>query len=240
MSEEERKKPEEEESNGQISRREFLRDAGLVVGGATVSSMALLSACKGSTSTETVTQAVTKTVTGASGGTQTVTVTGSTPAAVTKTVTVTTTAPGVTVTATAPAVAASSTIKLTINKGKYEVPVEPHWSLHHLLHDRLGWTGVKDMCNGYGACGACTVIVDGRPVLSCLTLAGDCDGKTIETPEGASVSNTKLLDAYVLNYCMQCGYCTPGLFVTAKALLDRIPKPTEADIREAMGGNICR
>jgi aerobic-type carbon monoxide dehydrogenase small subunit (CoxS/CutS family) len=239
MSEEERKKPEEEESNGQISRREFLRDAGLVVGGATVSSMALLSACKGSTSTETVTQAVTKTVTGASGGTQTVTVTGSTPAAATKTVTVTTTAPGVTVTATAPA-AASSTIKLTINKGKYEVPVEPHWSLHHLLHDRLGWTGVKDMCNGYGACGACTVIVDGRPVLSCLTLAGDCDGKTIETPEGASVSNTKLLDAYVLNYCMQCGYCTPGLFVTAKALLDRIPKPTEADIREAMGGNICR
>jgi len=152
VSQEERKKPEELETNGQISRREFLRDAGLVVGSATISSMAILSSCKGAT-TETVTQTTTKTVTGAGGGTQTVTVTGSAPAAATKTVTVTTTAPGATITATVPAAAASCTIKLTINKGKYEVPIEPHWSLHHLLHDRLGWTGVKDMCNGYGACG---------------------------------------------------------------------------------------
>jgi aerobic-type carbon monoxide dehydrogenase small subunit (CoxS/CutS family) len=220
MSEEENKKSEmEEESTGHISRREFLRDAGLVVGGATVGSMALLNACKGTTITETVTQTATKTVTGA--GTQTVTTTVSGTAA--------------------PAAAGMPTINITVNKIKYTaLQVAYNWSLHYLLHDRLGWTGVKDMCTGWGACGSCTVIVNGRPVLSCLTLVMDCDGATIETAEGASKTNSKLLDAYIVNYCSQCGYCTPGFFCSAKALIDRIPKPTEDDIREALGGNICR
>jgi len=243
MSEEEKPKLEtEDEPTGQISRREFLRDAGLVVGGATVGSMALLNACKATPVTETVTQTATKTITGAPGATSTVTVTGSAPAAATKTVTVTTAGPGTTVTTTAvPAATGPTTITVTVNKIKYAaLPVEHNWSLHYLLHDRLGWTGVKDMCTGYGGCGSCTVIVNGRPVLSCLTLVMDCDGATIETSEGAAKTNTKLLDAYTLNYCSQCGYCTPGFFCSSKALIDRIPKPTEADIREALGGNICR
>jgi aerobic-type carbon monoxide dehydrogenase small subunit (CoxS/CutS family) len=133
-----------------------------------------------------------------------------------------------------------TTINITLNKSKMSVSVEPNWTLHYVIHDRLGWTGIKEMCNGFGACGSCSVIINGRPVLACLTLAAECDGAVIETAEGASMSNTKLLDAYIYNYCCQCGYCTPGFLVTAKALLDRIPKPTEADIREALGGNICR
>jgi len=233
-----------EESGGQISRRDFLRDAGLVVGGATVGSIALLNACKGTTTTETVTSTTTQTVTGPAGGTQTVTVTGSAPAASTKTVTVTATSPGgtVTQTVTAPGATASTmtTINITINKSKMSVNVEPNWTLHHVIHDRLGWIGIKEMCNGFGACGSCSVIINGRPVLACLTLAAECDGAVIETAEGVSMSNTKLLDAYIYNYCCQCGYCTPGFLVTSKALIDRIPKPTEADIREALGGNICR
>jgi hypothetical protein len=182
MSEEEGKKS-EEESSGQISRREFLRDAGLVVGGATVGSMALLSACKGTTNTETVTQTVTKTVTAASGGTQTVTITG------TGTATQTT--------------STTTSITFTVNKNKITMDVEPNLVLHTVLHDKLGWTGIKEMCNGFGACGSCTTIVNGRPVLACLVLATECNGAVIETPEGCSMSNTKLFDAYCYNYCCQ-------------------------------------
>jgi aerobic-type carbon monoxide dehydrogenase small subunit (CoxS/CutS family) len=229
-----------EESGGQISRRDFLRDAGLVVGGATVGSIALLNACKGTATTETITQTATKTVTGPAGGTQTITVTGGAPATATKTVTVTTSVSGGTVTPPVASTSTMTTINITINKSKMSVNVEPNWTLHHVIHDRLGWIGIKEMCNGFGACGSCSVIINGRPVLACLTLAAECDGAVIETAEGASMSNTKLLDAYIYNYCCQCGYCTPGFLVTAKALVDRIPKPTEADIREALGGNICR
>jgi len=243
MSEEERKKV--EQPKGQISRRDFLRDAGLVIGGATIGSMALLNACKGAT-TETVTQTATKTVT-AGAVTQTVTTTvsgtGASTGAATKTVTVTTGGTGATVTTTATAPAAATglnNISITVNKNKLSVAVEDSLTLHQLIHDRLGWTGIKEMCNGFGACGSCTTIVNGRPVLACLVLACECNGAVIETPEGASMSNPKLLDAMIMNYCAQCGYCSPGFLATSKALLDRIPKPTEADIREALGGNICR
>jgi aerobic-type carbon monoxide dehydrogenase small subunit (CoxS/CutS family) len=136
--------------------------------------------------------------------------------------------------------AAAQTIKFSVNKHKYELRVEPEWVLRDVLRDQLGYLSIKDMCNGFGACGSCTVIMNGRPVLSCMTFAGDCDGMTIETAEGVAIDNPQLIEAYVLNHCMQCGYCTPGFVVTAKALLDRIPKPTEADIRDALGGNICR
>ncbi len=131
-------------------------------------------------------------------------------------------------------------IKLTVNKWRYELQVEPEWVLRDVLRDQLGFLSIKDMCNGHGACGSCTVIANGRPVLSCLTLASECDGMTIETAEGVAESRPQLVDAYVLNHCMQCGYCTPGFIVTAKALLDRISKPAEEDIRDALGGNICR
>jgi aerobic-type carbon monoxide dehydrogenase small subunit (CoxS/CutS family) len=131
-------------------------------------------------------------------------------------------------------------IHLTVNKWKFEVKVEPESVLRDVLRDQLGFLSIKDMCNGHGACGSCTVLVDGRPVLSCMTLASECDGVTLETAEGVATANPQLIEAYVLNHCMQCGYCTPGFVVTAKALLDRNPKPTEQEIREALGGNICR
>jgi aerobic-type carbon monoxide dehydrogenase small subunit (CoxS/CutS family) len=135
---------------------------------------------------------------------------------------------------------AAQTIRLTVNKWKYEIQVEPEWVLRDVLRNQLGFLSIKDMCNGYGACGSCTVIMDGRPILSCMTLAIECDGMAIETAEEVANAKPELIEAYVMNHCMQCGYCTPGFVVTAKALLDRIPKPTEKDIRDALGGNICR
>ena len=135
---------------------------------------------------------------------------------------------------------AAQTIKLTVNKWEYEVQVEPEWVLRDVLRNQLGFLSIKDMCNGYGACGSCTVIMDGRPILSCMTLAIECSGANIETAENVAVDKPKLIEAYVMNHCMQCGYCTPGFVVTAKALIDRIPKPTEKDIRDALSGNICR
>jgi aerobic-type carbon monoxide dehydrogenase small subunit (CoxS/CutS family) len=141
---------------------------------------------------------------------------------------------------TNPATAFARKIKLTVNKWKYEVQVEPESVLRDVLREQLGYLSVKDMCNGHGACGSCSVNANGRPILSCMTLATECDGMNIETAEGVADAVPALIEAYVMNHCMQCGYCTPGFIVTAKALLDRIAKPTEADIREALGGNICR
>ena len=135
---------------------------------------------------------------------------------------------------------AARTIKLKVNKWEYALQVEPEWVLRDVLRDQLGLLSVKDMCNGFGACGSCTVIMDGRPILSCMTLAIECDGTTIETAENVAAEQPELIEAYVMNHCMQCGYCTPGFVMTAKALIDRIAKPTEQDIRDALGGNICR
>jgi aerobic-type carbon monoxide dehydrogenase small subunit (CoxS/CutS family) len=130
-------------------------------------------------------------------------------------------------------------IKLTINGEDYDVGVESTWTLQYVLHDELGLTGTKAFCDE-GACGACTVIMAGRPVLSCMMLAIECDGKNIETIEGITRAKHPLIETYVKYSCMQCGYCTPGFIVTAKALLDRNPDPTEAEIREALAGNLCR
>lgn len=130
-------------------------------------------------------------------------------------------------------------IRLTINGEPYELKVDPEWTLYHLVHDRLGLMGAKMFCDR-GACGSCTVIMDGRPVLSCMTLAIECDGKTIETIEGIAAAKHPLIETYIKHHCMQCGYCTPGFIVTAKALLDRNPNPTEDEVREALAGNLCR
>lgn len=219
MAEEEKK----EIKPGGISRREFLKDASLVVGGAAVGSMALVSACgDGGETTKTVTNAVTKTVTSGAGTTSTVTVTAP---PITKIVEVS---------------GATNIIKLTVNKKAYEVEVKPNTTLQDMLREQLGFMSPKDMCFGYGACGSCSVIMDGRPILSCMALAIECDGKTIETAEGIADAKHPIVDAYIVNHCMQCGYCTPGFIVTAKALLDHNPKPTEADIRDILAGNICR
>jgi aerobic-type carbon monoxide dehydrogenase small subunit (CoxS/CutS family) len=130
-------------------------------------------------------------------------------------------------------------INLTINGQKYKIRVEPEWTLHYLIHDKLGLTGVKLMCDR-GACGSCTVIMNGRAILSCMTLAIECDATQIETVEGIAAANHPLIEEYVKHHCMQCGYCTPGFVATAKALLDKNPIPTEAEVREALAGNLCR
>jgi xanthine dehydrogenase YagT iron-sulfur-binding subunit len=132
------------------------------------------------------------------------------------------------------------TTKLKVNGKDCEVLIEPHWTLQRTLQFKLGLTGAKQMCDR-GVCGSCSVIIDGRAVLSCTTLAVECEGKSIETVEGIA-ANPKwkpLIDSYCKWDAMQCGYCTPGFVVSAKALLDKNPKPTEEDARQALAGNIC-
>lgn len=220
---------EKKESMG-ISRREFLRDAGLIVGGTAIGSTVLLAACGGDGETETVTSTKTVTTT-AAGGTTTVTKTEASGG--TQTVTVTKTEGGTTVEA------AENVITLTVNGQAYEMAVEPNWSLKDVLHNKLGYNSVKEWCD-HGCCGSCTVIIQGRPVLSCMMLAIECDGESIQTAEGCAEENPTLANAYIMYHCMQCGYCTPGFFVTAKALLDKNSSPTEEDIVDALGGNLCR
>jgi aerobic-type carbon monoxide dehydrogenase small subunit (CoxS/CutS family) len=185
------------ESPSSVSRRRFIKDAGLFAGGASIAGVSP------------VTASVPQSTRPAESSIQT-------------------------------AAAGFQKIKLTVNGKEYEVQVEPEESLRDCLREKLGYLSIKDMCLGYGACGSCTVIMDGRAILSCLTLAIECDGKKMETAEGIALSKHPLIETYIMNYCMQCGYCTPGFLCTSKALLDRNSDPKEADIREALAGNLCR
>jgi aerobic-type carbon monoxide dehydrogenase small subunit (CoxS/CutS family) len=132
------------------------------------------------------------------------------------------------------------TVKLKVNGKENLVQIEPHWTLQRTLQFKLGLTGAKQMCDR-GVCGSCTVIIDGRAVLSCTTLAVECEGKEIETVEG--IAANKKWDPLIQSYCkwdaMQCGYCTPGFVVSAKALLEKNPNPSESDCKQALAGNIC-
>jgi aerobic-type carbon monoxide dehydrogenase small subunit (CoxS/CutS family) len=130
-------------------------------------------------------------------------------------------------------------ISLTVNGQLYQTCVEPEWTLNYLIHDKMGLTSPKMFCDR-GACGSCTVIMNGRPILSCMSLAIECDGSRIETAEGIADAGHPLVESYVKHHCMQCGYCTPGFVTTAKALLDRNSTPTEEEIVEALSGNLCR
>jgi aerobic-type carbon monoxide dehydrogenase small subunit (CoxS/CutS family) len=130
-------------------------------------------------------------------------------------------------------------IRLTLNREEYRIQVQPEWTLNYLIHDKLGFTSPKMFCDR-GACGSCTVIMNGRPILSCMSLAIECDGNTIETAEGIADQAHPLVESYVKHHAMQCGYCTPGFITTAKALLDRNSAPKDEEIREALGGNLCR
>ncbi len=134
----------------------------------------------------------------------------------------------------------SRVVKLKVNGRFHNIQVESHWPLRDVLRQKLGLTSIKDFCNGYGACGSCTVLMNGLPVLSCMVLAVECDGAVIETVEGIADAKHPLIEAYIMNWTAQCGYCTPGFLVTAKALLDRNPDPTVDEIKEALSGNICR
>ena len=139
-----------------------------------------------------------------------------------------------------PGSAVPVTTKLKVNGKDYEVQIEPQWTLQRTLQFKLGLTGAKTMCDR-GACGSCTVIMDGRAVQSCTTLAVECEGKSIETIEGIA-ANPKwrpLIQSYAKWDAMQCGYCTPDFVVSAVSILYKNPNPTENDIRQALGGNIC-
>ncbi len=121
--------------------------------------------------------------------------------------------------------------------------VEEFHTLSQTLRETLGLTGTKISCDE-GACGACTVIMDGRAVLSCKLLTVECDGKSVTTIEGLRNPETGELDplqqAFIDHTAFQCGYCTPGMIMTAKALLNENPSPTEDEVKEALSGNFCR
>ena len=128
-----------------------------------------------------------------------------------------------------------------VNGKRYRVNVEDHWTLAYVLRDKLGLTGTKIACDN-GACGACTVLIDGEPILSCMTLAVECDDQDILTIEGLSDGGTlhPIQQVWLEEHGTQCGFCAPGMIMTTKALLDRIPRPTKEEAKEALSGNICR
>jgi carbon-monoxide dehydrogenase small subunit len=135
-----------------------------------------------------------------------------------------------------------TTINFKLNGDQIEYEIKDHWTLLHLLREEMGLIGTKEGC-GNGECGACTVIVDKLAVNSCLYLAVDADGKTIETIEGlASIDGTlhPLQQSFVDNGGIQCGFCSPGMIMSSKALLDSNPNATEEEVKHALAGNICR
>ena len=143
---------------------------------------------------------------------------------------------------------AKKSIKINVNDTwhSFEIgrDIEPSETLSHLLRERLGLTGLKIACDE-GACGACTVVIDGEAVLSCMTLAVEVDGHSVLTIEGLE-KDDPVVEAFAsqcepgYGTAMQCGYCTPGFIMTAKALLNQEPNPTLDEVKDALSGNLCR
>jgi len=132
-------------------------------------------------------------------------------------------------------------ITLTVNDTAYEVAITPWQTLLDVLRDDLGLIGTKKGCD-VGTCGVCTVIMDGKAVLSCLLLAVECEGQNITTIEGISSPDSlhPIQTSFIENGAIQCGFCTPGIIMTSKALLDENPQPTDDQIKEALAGTFCR
>jgi len=132
-------------------------------------------------------------------------------------------------------------VHLTVNGQEYDALVSENATLLTLLREELGLTGTKEGC-GAGECGACTVIYNGKPVNSCMVLALECEGARIRTIEseyaGGKLSN--LQQAFIEHNAFQCGFCTPGMIMSARALLETNPQPSREEIKEAMEGNLCR
>ncbi len=130
-----------------------------------------------------------------------------------------------------------------LNVGNGVHDIDPGHTLAHTLRETLGLTGTKISCDG-GACGCCTVLMEGKPVNSCMILTVECDGKHVTTIEGLSDPKTGKLDplqqAFIDHTAFQCGFCTPGIIMSAKALLNENPSPTEDEVKEALSGNFCR
>jgi aerobic-type carbon monoxide dehydrogenase small subunit (CoxS/CutS family) len=224
-------KPKNEEKEG-LSRREFLKDAGLVVGGATVGSMAFLNSCKQSTT-----------------ATSTVTVTSP---AVTTTSTVSKYVDPIDGTEWPSADALKAhfnivhpnadhtLVAFTVNGVGYAFQVKPYWSLARVLREGLGLFALKEGCN-LGECGTCTVLVDGKPIYACLMLAVEMENKVVLTLEG--LSNNGVLNPVQQKYydteAHQCGFCTPGFIMAAQGLINVNPRPTLNDVRLALSGHIC-
>jgi carbon-monoxide dehydrogenase small subunit len=132
-------------------------------------------------------------------------------------------------------------IRLTVNDRDYEVAVEPNTTLVDLLRIHLGLTGTKKGCD-LGDCGACTVLLDGKAVNSCLVLAVQAGGRTVQTIEGLETAHSlhPLQQAFIEKGAIQCGFCSSGMILSAKELLERTPSPDEPEIRRAISGNLCR
>lgn len=138
-------------------------------------------------------------------------------------------------------------IELKVNGADWPLAVEPGATLLEVLREELGLTGAKEGC-GVGACGTCTVLIDGRPARACLTLACEVEGQEILTIEGladlwpnrAEGELHPIQEAFVAGHGIQCGFCSPGMILSAKALLDEVPHPTDAQVREALSGQACR
>jgi carbon-monoxide dehydrogenase small subunit len=132
------------------------------------------------------------------------------------------------------------TIRVTINGRLYEEDVEPRQLLVHFLRENIGLTGAHVGCV-IGECGACSILLDGKVVKSCLHLAVQADGREVTTVEGLAKDGelNPVQEAFVKNYAFQCGYCTPGMVITSHALLQRNPNPSDEEIRKALAGNLC-
>jgi len=132
-------------------------------------------------------------------------------------------------------------ITLKVNGETHEVTVRPRNSLVEVIRERIGLTGTKHSCES-GTCGACTVILEGRLVLSCITLAVECDGKSVRTVEGLADGDrlSPVQSAFLDQGAVQCGFCTSGMLMSATALLERNPRPSHQEIKKALEGNLCR
>lgn len=133
-------------------------------------------------------------------------------------------------------------VKLTVNNDDYEIFVKPSMTLQDALREKLLLTGTKKGCNS-GSCGGCTVLLNGKAVKSCLILALQVEGKRITTIEGLAANSENLhpiQEAFIEKGALQCGFCTPGMILSAKAFLDETPNPTEEEAKMAIAGNICR
>ncbi len=250
---------EKEKVTKEISRREFLKDAGLLVGGTAIGSTVLLAACGGEETTKTVTN--TKTVTAAATtvtDTVTTTVGAGQTATVTDTVTSTTTKTesryvcpidGMEFDTLAELQAhfeaahpggIPGLVTLNVNGVDYPLVVKDHESVAMTLREQLGLTGTKIGCD-MGQCGACTVLADGIPVYACLMLSCEADGVEITTIEGLSdgISLSPLQQKFYDNEAPQCGYCTPGFVMAAQGLLNVNPTPNEDDVCLGLSGHIC-
>ena len=135
----------------------------------------------------------------------------------------------------------ASTIKFVLNGKVVQLDVPPHWTLLRLLREKLGLTGTKEGC-GIGECGACTVLLDGMPVNACLILAPKVEGREVQTVEGLGSRDSlhPLQRSFIDHGAIQCGFCTPGILMSSKALLEKNSKPDREEIQEAISGHLCR